>query len=257
MNGSPLAGLGIALTRPAGTGDALAASLQALGAETLAFPAIVIEPLPLDTVAADALGHLSRFNHVVFVSPSAVTRLFAVRPGTWPAGVGAAAVGSGTAAALARHGVANVIVPEAGAGAEALLAVPEFADMAGKCVLMAAGAGGSDRLEKGLRERGAEITRIDLYRRAPPANGAPLFEWLARQHTPILLVTSIAALDHLTALAAGADRGRLRRTLLVVPSPRVVKQAEFLGYPHIIRAADATDAALVAALVRWRESVNP
>ncbi|HET6724832.1 MAG TPA: uroporphyrinogen-III synthase [Gammaproteobacteria bacterium] len=254
MNDLPLAGLGVVVTRPAGTGGRLVAGLRALGADTLAFPAIVIEPIALDAVATASLRRLSGFDLVVFVSPSAVARLFDVRPGTWPAALGAAAVGAGTAAAVVDHGVANVIAPEAGAGAEALLALPELADMTGKRVLIAAGGGGSDRLENALCDRGAETVRVELYRRAPPMDGAALFEWLERQRDPALLVTSIAALDHLTALAADADRERLLASPLVVPSPRVVKQAEFLGYRHIIRAADATDAALIAALVRWRES---
>lgn len=249
-----LRGLSVVVTRPAGTGDALAAWFEAQGAAVLQFPAMVIDSLPLDAATADALARLDVFDLVICVSPSATVQLFAARPAPWPAKLTAAAVGPGTAAALRHYGVKQVVAPAEGVGADALLATPALADMRGKRVLIAAGAGGRDVLDKTLRARGAEVTTALLYRRVPPVDGQPLFDWLARHSGAVLLVTSIAALDHLTALAAGDNRQRLLNTQLVAPSPRVVKKAAVSGYRHVIQAADASDAALIEALEQWRRA---
>lgn len=247
-----LTGLSVVVTRPAGTGDALAAQLEALGAAVLQFPAIVIEPLPLQATAADIIANLDTFDLVICVSPSAAAQLFAVRPQPWPEDLAAAAVGPGTAAALRGQGIKQIIEPTEGAGAEPLLAVPALANLQGRRVLIAAGADGREVLEDALRARGADLTVLPLYRRVPPPDGQRLFDWLGRHPDAALLVTSVAALDHLTGLATGANRERLLNTQLVVPSPRVVKKAEISGYRRLVQAADASDAALIAALEQWR-----
>ncbi|HET7370394.1 MAG TPA: uroporphyrinogen-III synthase [Gammaproteobacteria bacterium] len=249
-----LSGLSVVITRPAGTGAALAAELEARGAAILHFPAIVIEPLPLDAAAADAVAHPDRFDLVICVSPSAAAQLFATCSAPWPATLPAAGVGPGTAAALRRHGIENIIEPAEGAGAEALLAVPALADLHGKRILIAAGIGGRNLLNNTLRARGAEVATVRLYRRVPPQDGQALFDWLGRYPDAILLVTSIAALDHLTALAADGDRERLLNAQLVVPSPRVVKKAAISGYRRVVQAADASDTALIEALEHWRRA---
>jgi uroporphyrinogen-III synthase len=250
---APLAGLGVAVTRPAGSGDALAARLTTLGANVLLFPAIVLEPAPLSAEAADLLEALEGFDWAVFISPGAVACFTDLRrQREWPAGVRTAAVGTATAASLRAAGAGEVVVPAAGDGAAALLATPDFAAGCGERVLIVRGEGGRVELAETLAARGAEVSEVALYRRVPPADGARLFDWLRAQPRPALLVTSVTALEHLESLAQSAEeRTLLHAAQLVVASRRVVKQAEILDYRHISLAADAGDAALTAALLRW------
>jgi uroporphyrinogen-III synthase len=202
----------------------------------------------LDAVATRHLHELTAFDLVVFVSPSAVARFFAVRPDPWPTGPAAAVVGAGSARALRDHGVADPVEPATGAGAEALLDCPELAALAGQRVLLVAGRGGRELLGDTLRSRGAQVTRLALYRRVPPADPRPLLQWLKRYPCTALLATSNTTLDHLDQLVSAEDRRQLLDVQLVVPSSSVVQKAESLGYRRILRAANATDAALIAAL---------
>ncbi|HET8552263.1 MAG TPA: uroporphyrinogen-III synthase [Gammaproteobacteria bacterium] len=249
MIDKPLAGLNIVITRPAGTGHALAARLRELGAAVLHFPAIVIEPQPLSSLSRCLLDELASFDFAIFISPSAVTRLFAVFRHRWPAHTRPAAVGEATARALRYEVLADVLEPPvgAGAGAEALLALPAFADLTGRRVLIFGGEGGRPELAAELIQRGASVEKIALYRRAPPADLGSLRFWLDTHAPAALIVTSVTALNHLESVGADAQ--------LVAPSPRVVKHAGLLGYKHIIQAADAGDAALIAALIdHWKRA---
>lgn len=245
MTNKPLAGLNVVVTRPAGTGNELAADLRALGAAVLSFPAIIIEPLALSRLSRYLLDEIASFDFAVFISPSAVTRLFAVFRRAWPANTRPAAVGAATARALRYEVLADVLEPPvgAGAGAEALLALPVLAQLAGRRVLIVGGEGGRDELAAELIRRGATVDKVALYRRAPPTDFTPLEHWLDSHAPAALIVTSVTALSHLNGVGANAQ--------LVAPSPRVVKHADLLGYKHIIQATDAGNAAVTAALVDW------
>ena len=73
-----------------------------------------------------------------------------------------AAIGPGTARALAEHGIAADVVPERFV-AEALVEALEDVDIEGKRVLVARAAEARDVLPDALRERGAEVDVIALY----------------------------------------------------------------------------------------------
>ena len=77
------------------------------------------------------------------------------------AGVTVAAVGSATAAALRRRGIEPDLLPEQ-AVQESLLEA--LGDVAGRRVLIATAEGARDVLASGLRERGAEVDELALYR---------------------------------------------------------------------------------------------
>jgi uroporphyrinogen III methyltransferase/synthase len=73
-----------------------------------------------------------------------------------------AAIGSGTAGALAEHGIDADVVPEHFV-AEALLEALGGIDLEGRPVLIARAAEGRDVLPQGLRDRGAEVDVVALY----------------------------------------------------------------------------------------------
>jgi len=108
------------LTRPAGQSAALAARLARDGMDVFEFPLIEIAPVEDPLPLRDALATLERYALVVFVSPNAIDHGLAELSLPWPKAVPAAAIGPGSVAALARHGLAppaiEVICP---AGADA------------------------------------------------------------------------------------------------------------------------------------------
>jgi len=150
----PLADVSVAVTRARAQASGLAARLGELGADVLEAPAITLEELPFQ--APD----LGAYEIVCLTSANGVERLLAgdVRA---LAGVTVAAVGSATAAALRRRGIEPDVLPQQ-AVQESLLEA--LGDVAGRRVLIATAEGARDVLAAGLRERGAEVDELALYR---------------------------------------------------------------------------------------------
>ncbi|MEI7815126.1 MAG: uroporphyrinogen-III synthase, partial [Coriobacteriia bacterium] len=114
--GAPLSGRSVIVTRTLAQAHTLAEPLASLGAEVLAFP--VLETVdPEDWGALDsAIANLASYDWVVLTSTNGVERFlrrFRAVGGSSDAIVGAkfAAVGSATAAKLARHGLPPALVP--------------------------------------------------------------------------------------------------------------------------------------------------
>jgi uroporphyrinogen III methyltransferase/synthase len=150
----PLFGRRVVVTRARAQASGLAARLAELGAEVLQAPAITIEELPFRP------PDLAGYDIVCLTSANGVERLLA-RDVRALAGVTVAAVGSATAAALRRRGIEPDVLPEQ-AVQESLL--DALGEVAGKRVLIATAEGARDVLAAGLRDRGAEVDEIALYR---------------------------------------------------------------------------------------------
>jgi uroporphyrinogen III methyltransferase / synthase len=150
----PLFGRRIAVTRARPQASGLASKLEELGAAVVEAPAIRIADLPFTP------PDLSAFQIVCLTSANGVERLL---PGDVRAlaGVRVGAVGRATAAALRGRGIEADVVPAA-ATQEGLLEA--LGEVAGARVLLATAEAARDVLERGLRERGAEVTVLHLYR---------------------------------------------------------------------------------------------
>jgi uroporphyrinogen-III synthase len=243
---------GILVTRPEPQADGLCAALEAVGFTAFRLPAIAIAPNP-EPVAIDAQD----YDLVIYVSRNAVTqglpRLQNLHPG-----LRHAAVGKGTAAELAKVGISEVLIPETSWDSEGLLARAELAQMTGQRVLILRGDGGRGLLAQTLRERGAEVDFIEVYRRVlPEIDPAGILERWAE--IDLVLATSNALLDHLLQLLGPEAHGYLKDKTLLLVSKRGLVHAQALGYTKLIEATGASDAELIAALRQWRqdrESLN-
>jgi uroporphyrinogen III methyltransferase / synthase len=156
----PLAGVSVAVTRARAQASGLAARLRSLGAEVVEAPAIQI--VPLDGPAPE----LSRYDLVCLTSPNGVRLLFdrlsdRGLDARALAGARVAAIGPGTAAALAEHGVIADVVPAERFVAEGL--VEALADVPVTRALVARAAVARDVLVEALRSRGAEVDVVALY----------------------------------------------------------------------------------------------
>ena len=105
------------VTRARAQASGLAATLRALGAEVVELPAIRIEPLLDSDAVRDAVADLHAYALVCLTSPNGVRLLFEAmaaqgRDARALANATVAAIGPGTAAALAERGVIADIVPE-------------------------------------------------------------------------------------------------------------------------------------------------
>jgi uroporphyrinogen III methyltransferase/synthase len=155
----PLAGRTVAVTRARAQASGLARRLQAQGARVVAAPVIRIRALPgppLDPAPYDL---------VCFTSPNGVQALFrrlhaGGRDARALAGARVAAIGPGTAKALAERGIVADVMPErflAEALVEALVEEPVSR------ALVARASQARDVLPDALRARGAEVDVLALY----------------------------------------------------------------------------------------------
>ena len=189
---SPLAGKRVLITRAAPQSAALAAVLNAQGAEVISFSLIQILP-PQDFVPLDsALRDLANFDWLIFTSQNAVTaladRLAAIAPGnaipattresvipsearnlpsasaTFAPSVRIAVVGKATAEAAQSAGF-NVV--HIGQGGTAAALVYELAsELPGKRLLLPRSDRAASELVPRLQRFGAEVTELIAYRTA-------------------------------------------------------------------------------------------
>lgn len=248
----PLLGKRIVVTRPRGQADALAGMIASLGGEAVLFPLIEISAAEDGQALPQALAQLGDYSLAVFVSPNAVDfSLPAVlAQGRWPETLRAAAVGQGSADALARYGVPAVIVPQRQFDSEALLALPEMqaGAVAGKRVLILRGNGGRELLADTLRARGARVDCVACYRRSPPGDSAAALLALRQAgRLDAFTVSSSEGLRNLLDLLDDAGRRLLAQTPVFVPHWRIQEVAEQLGLRKVV-LTDAADAGILAGL---------
>jgi uroporphyrinogen III methyltransferase/synthase len=163
----PLHGRRVVVTRARAQASGLAATLRALGAEAIELPAIRIEPRTESEDVRRAVGRIGDYALVCLTSPNGVRLLFealaaAGRDARALAGATVAAIGAGTARALAERGVVADVVPERFV-AEALVEALASTEVEGRRALVARAVEARDVLPDALRERGAEVDVVALY----------------------------------------------------------------------------------------------
>jgi uroporphyrinogen III methyltransferase/synthase len=169
----PLFGRRVVVTRPRHQASTLAAKLRDLGAEPLEVPTIEIAD-PADGGAAlrQAAAEVRSYDWVVLTSPNGAARFCdALRDGRDLAGVRLAAIGPGTADALAARNLVADLVPERFV-AESLLEafpLPSHRDGSSGRVLLARAEVAREVLPDGLRSMGWEVEVVDAYRTVPAA----------------------------------------------------------------------------------------
>jgi uroporphyrinogen III methyltransferase / synthase len=163
----PLHGLRIVVTRARAQASGVAATLRALGADVVELPAIRIEPRIDSPEVRDAVADLHSYALVCLTSPNGVRLLFEAmaaqgRDARAMANATVAAIGPGTAAALAAHGVIADLVGEQSITESLVEALAEV-DVSGRPVLVARAAEAREVLPDALRERGARADVVSLY----------------------------------------------------------------------------------------------
>ncbi len=158
------------------------------------------------------------------------------------------ALGSGTAAALARVGIAPVETPTR-MDSEGLLALPALAEVAGRRIALLTAPGGRDRIAPSLRDRGAVLQRVDVYARTPIRPNAATLARLRRATSRWLVpLSSGDALLHLLATLPEDLAARLRGACVVAASARLAQVARDLGCTDVHIAAGPRPRQLLAAI---------
>jgi uroporphyrinogen III methyltransferase/synthase len=163
----PLHGKRVVVTRARAQASSLATTLRGLGAEGVELPAIRIVPRIESKEVRKAVARIGEYALICVTSPNGAHLLFealgeAGLDARALSGAIVAAIGPGTAGALAEHGIRADIVPEHFV-AEALVEALVPVEVEGRRVLIARAAEARDVLPDALRERGAEVDVVALY----------------------------------------------------------------------------------------------
>lgn len=254
-----LTGRTIVVTRPEAQAHPLAQRIRAAGGTAVVFPVLEIREVedatPLRTIAR----RIAEFDCAVFVSPNAVQRALAAiaAAGGLPPHVRAATVGPGSAAALRRAGIADVIAPTTRFDSEGLLDLPEMQAIAGSRIVVFRGVGGRDLLGDTLATRGAVVEYAECYRRAKPdADAAPLFELWAKDQLSGIVATSSEGVRNLFEMVGPGGHTQLAQTLLFVPHARIAETARALGACRVLLTGPNDDGILAGMIGWWSSSAG-
>jgi len=238
------AGHRILVARPAAQSGRLLQLLTEAGWQGQPFPVMDIQP------QADALARLpqqaARADWLFFVSPSAIDIAWPVLQ-QQPLNARLACVGQASARRLAALSGQDILFPTTGSDSEALLALPQLAEVAGQHWLIVRGCGGRTLLADTLRARGAGVELAEVYRRL---DGQPDWALLDDSLPDAMVITSSEMVEQLFRLAGPPRAGTLQCLLYCVPHPRIAERLQALGATRIVTTR-ADDEALVAGLREW------
>lgn len=243
----PLAGASVIVTRPSGTAAALRRRVRALGGNAVSLPGISLRAAQDGARVRKQLRAAQSADIVIFTSPAAVRFAYALLPNLRLRQTTQICVpGSGSARALRRHGVKNVIHPAERRDSEGLLDLPLFARLRNHRVSVIGAPGGRELLPRELRARGAHVELVDAYERARPRLDRRHLRALETAPTPLIsLFSSADALTNLHAVLSPALFAHLVANDCVVSSARIAEIAHTLGFSRVHVAASAEPAALL------------
>ena len=130
---------------------------------------------------------------------------------------------------LREYGV-NATEPRGAMNSEGLLALPSLQSLADQRVLIVKGEGGRALLREKLAGRGARVEELVVY-------------------CKFILLSSGEGLHNMVSLLDEASLVRVRGLTLIVPGARVAEQARAAGFSQVRLADNATDEAMVAAVI--------
>ena len=250
--------LRVLVTRPQPQADEWVAKLAQRGVDAVALPLLAIAA-PADSAAVtQAWLLLPSLALVMFVSPNAVQRFFALRPAgqPWPAGLLAGGTGPGTHRALAREGVPETLIRTPGAqdpayagpfDSEALWQCLAAEPWAGRQALIVRGEGGREWLADALRQQGAQLHFVEAYRRTAAVLGAKervtLQAALQSPSAHLWLLSSSEAVGHLGPGVPGAHWAGHQA---LATHPRIAQAALALGFGRVSLAAPTPDGVALA-----------
>lgn len=241
---TPLAGLSIAVTRPAEQAKKLAELIKNAGGTPILFPLIEITQLDDYTLFDRVLSEIDQYDWAIFISSNAVQNGMPnlVKSGI-PKNLKFAAIGPITAKELESFDVKQVLTPQGRFDSEALLVLPEMQNIQNQKVMIFRGVGGREILAETLKARGASITFAECYQRTNPQTSCDMLAQLwADKKLHGIVVTSSEAMRHLIDLAGNLDW--LKKIPIFVNHARVAELPLSLGLQAYIAETGGDEAML-------------
>lgn len=245
----PLHGRKVVVTRARPQASRLARRLNDLGAEVVELPAIRIEPTLDAEEVRNAIETIGEYSLICLTSPNGANLLFEALTASGMdaralSGATIAAIGPGTADALASHGVVADLVPEKFV-AEELVSTLEQVEVEGKRVLVARAEEARDVLPDALGGRGAQVDVVPLYRTVAEDLDPETLESAA--DADYVTFTSSSTVKNLLAAMPGGSLPGSPRTVSIGPVTSAT--ARELGVEVDVEATRHDIDGLIEALV--------
>lgn len=248
----PLAGQRIVVTRARAQASSLSSRLRELGADVIEMPAIRVEALDSSPLYR-ALDSVDGYDWVMFTSQNAVELVWrAMRARSLDArALGharIAAIGRATADALLDHGIAPDVVPARFVAESLVESLARRDDLEGRRVLLPRATDARDVLPDGLRELGARVDVVPVYRTVLDGEGAARVGDRLRAGDIDLVTLTSSSTARFFVDAVGAETARAAPMASIGPVTSAAAKA--LGLSVAVESEESTVPALVDAIVR-------
>jgi len=255
MNEAGLRGFGVLVTRPEHQADELVAAIEDAGGEAIRFPVIDIEPQESADIS-HCLETLPVADITIFVSTNSV--MFGLHYVNGDETV-IAAIGPTTRSAIESAGRQVDIFPAQGYDSEHLLAESELQDVSGKNIRIIRGDTGRELLADTLRNRGATVDYLSVYRRLTRAYSPSLLGGLEQRwrggQVNCVIAMSVDSLNRLLEILPAGCHELLGKTPLATPSARVLQTAsDKIPDAKVCLAESPQTDDMVRALIACRRS---
>jgi uroporphyrinogen-III synthase len=238
----------VVVTRARHQAARFAQALEAQGARVLFFPTIAILPAVDQSAVNAAVSALSGFSWIVFTSANAVAAFagrLRVAKVAWPRDLKVAAVGPSTADALADFGIAIHAQPDVHSGAHVAGAM---GSVRGAAVLLPHGDLAREETAVGLRQAGARVTEVVVYRTDIAFADKPALQQL-RAGFDAITFTSPSTVRGFAAIVGDDARALVAHTLIATIGPTTSAAVREAGWGDVLEAPAATSDAMVESLV--------
>jgi len=208
---SPSSKKTIAITRPIGKGEETSRFVRKLGWTPFIIHAVELRPLVISSILKEFSRVIGEgpIDWLVFMSSSGVDAFFDMlksHSSVLPSASGQIrimAIGPKTSAALRRHGVQDVVVPEKYSSVGIENHLSKF-EMKGQRVVLVRSSAADQRLAVALTSKGASVETITIYESHIPENRESALDFLARLEKgqfQAVLFTSAASASNIFSIA--------------------------------------------------------
>jgi uroporphyrinogen-III synthase len=246
----------ILITRPAHQAQVLSEAIRQAGGEPILFPTLTITDPPDITALQQIIKNRDKIHIAIFTSVNAVDKAIPkieLAWPKWPTHLKIVAIGTATARALEKYQLHVDHCPSQ-FNSEGILELQCLNQVNNKNIAIFQGLGGRDLLATTLRQRGANVTEAIAYQRKMPVVDIMdyLPDWQA-DGIDVIISTSQESLQNLVTMVGPQEKDWLYNLPLIVISERMATFAQQIGFkqPPIV-ADNASDAALLAAFIYWR-----
>jgi uroporphyrinogen III methyltransferase / synthase len=251
MDERPLLGRTVLVTRPVDQAGRLGDVLSDAGATPLEIPTIAIEP-PATWDPVDATIAQGGYDWVVFTSANGVTafleRLAAAGADqSWWRVTRVAAVGPRTAGLLRQAGIRVDVVPDEFVADALVATLAHDEPLNGRRVLFPGAERARDTVDQGLREHGAIVDRVTVYRTVPAPIPRDLNDHLQNRQIDAATFTSASTVTSLLDML-GSHAQLLAGVVVACIGPVTADAARARGLSVDVVAEQHTIPGLVEAL---------